>query len=70
MKDKIDSIIEEINQFSIEDSQDLEKFRIQYLGTKGLLKDLFGELKSVPNEEKKRSWTTFKWLANYSRRKI
>jgi len=53
MKDKIDSIIEEINQFSIEDIQALEKFRIQYLGTKGLLKDLFGELKSVPNEEKK-----------------
>jgi phenylalanyl-tRNA synthetase alpha chain len=53
MKDKIDSIIEEINQFPIEDNQALEKFRIQYLGTKGLLKDLFGELKSVPNEEKK-----------------
>ena len=53
MKDKIDTIIEEINLFSIEDTQTLEKFRIQYLGTKGVLKDLFGELKSVPNEEKK-----------------
>ena len=53
MKDKIDSIIEEINTFSIEDTQTLEKFRIQYLGTKGILKDLFGELKSVPNEDKK-----------------
>ena len=53
MKDKIDTIIEEINHFSIEDTQTLEKFRIQYLGTKGVLKDLFGELKSVPNEEKK-----------------
>jgi len=53
MKDKIDAIIEEINHFSIEDTQALEKFRIQYLGTKGILKDLFGELKSVPNEQKK-----------------
>ena len=53
MKDKIESIVEEINHFSIEDVKSLEKFRIQYLGTKGLLKDLFGELKSVPNEDKK-----------------
>ena len=42
MKDKIDTIIEEINHFSIEDTQTLEKFRIQYLGTKGVLKYLFG----------------------------
>ncbi len=53
MKDKIESIVEEINHFSIEDVKNLEKFRIHYLGTKGLLKDLFSELKSVPNEEKK-----------------
>ena len=53
MKDKIESFVKEINHFSIEDLQSLEKFRIQYLGTKGLLKDLFGELKSVPNEDKK-----------------
>lgn len=53
MKDKIESIVEEINHFSIEDVKKLEKFRIHYLGTKGLLKDLFSELKSVPNEEKK-----------------
>lgn len=53
MKEKIESIVEEINHFPIKDNQSLEKFRIQYLGTKGLLKDLFGELKSVPNEDKK-----------------
>jgi len=53
MKDKIESIIEEINHFTINDIQTLEKFRIQYLGTKGILKDLFGDLKSVPNEDKK-----------------
>lgn len=53
MKNKIDSIIEEINHFSIEDTQTLEKFRIHYLGSKGVVKELFSELKSVPNEEKK-----------------
>ncbi len=31
----------------------LEAFRIQYLGTKGLLKALMGEMKNVPNEQKR-----------------
>ena len=31
----------------------LEEFRIKYLGSKGLLKDLFNELKTVPNESKR-----------------
>lgn len=53
MKEKIESIVEEINHFTIKDIKSLEKFRIQYLGTKGLLKDLFSELKSIPNEDKK-----------------
>jgi phenylalanyl-tRNA synthetase alpha chain len=53
MKQKIETIVEEINHFPITDSKSLENFRIQYLGTKGILKDLFGELKSVPQENKK-----------------
>ena len=53
MKKKIDDLISEINNFSIDDAATLEKFRIHFLGTKGVLKDLFGELKSVPNDEKK-----------------
>lgn len=31
----------------------LEAFRIQYLGTKGLVKSLMGEMKNVPNEQKR-----------------
>ena len=33
--------------------ENLEAFRIQYLGTKGLLKTVMGEMKNVPNEHKK-----------------
>src|SRR5690606_10118376 len=36
-----------------ENNADLEVFRIKYLGTKGAIKSLFGELKNVANEEKK-----------------
>ena len=31
----------------------VEAFRIKYLGTKGLMKTVMGEMKNVPNEKKK-----------------
>lgn len=31
----------------------VEAFRIKYLGTKGLLKNVMSEIKNVPNEDKK-----------------
>ena len=33
--------------------EELEAFRIKYLGTKGLVKTIMGEMKNVPNEQKK-----------------
>jgi len=53
MKKKIASIEQEIQAYSIKNSSELEKFRIEFLGSKNKLKDLFGELKTVPNEQKK-----------------
>jgi phenylalanyl-tRNA synthetase alpha chain len=43
----------EINAYPINDEASLESFRIKFLGTKNILKDLFGEIKNVPNERKK-----------------
>lgn len=53
MIDKIQEYQQEISSLSISDSIQLEQFRIKYLGTKGLLKELYAELKNVPNEQKK-----------------
>ncbi len=53
MEEKIKQLSLEIEQFTIENKEDLEKFRIQFLGSKNVLKDLFAELKNVPNESKK-----------------
>jgi phenylalanyl-tRNA synthetase alpha chain len=53
MKATIDKIITDIDQFVIKDVKSLEDFRIQFLGSKGIVKNMFGELKSVPNEEKR-----------------
>lgn len=35
------------------DKEELEAYRIKYLGTKGIVKQVFGEMKNVPREEKK-----------------
>lgn len=51
--DKIISIKEEVALYNIGNAETLEKFRIQYLGSKNVIKDIFGEIKNVPNERKK-----------------
>ncbi|MDB5224183.1 MAG: pheS [Chitinophagaceae bacterium] len=49
---QIDSYKKEITEFSA-DKDAAETFRIKYLGTKGLVKNVMGEMKNVPNEKKR-----------------
>ena len=53
MKIQIEAILQEINAYSISSAAELEVFRIKYLGSKGILKDLYAELKNVTNEQKR-----------------
>jgi phenylalanyl-tRNA synthetase alpha chain len=53
MKTTIEKIITDIDAFVINDAKTLEDFRIHFLGSKGIVKNLFGELKTVPNEQKR-----------------
>lgn len=53
MIDKIKEYIAEADSFQTDNSATLEQFRIKYLGSKGLLKELFAEFKNVPNDQKK-----------------
>lgn len=46
-------LLEEIQSTSIGNAAELEQFRIRFLGSKNILKDLFAEIKQVPNERKK-----------------
>jgi phenylalanyl-tRNA synthetase alpha chain len=51
--DKANSILEEIKQAQPANAEALEQFRIQYLGSKNVLKDLFGAMAQLPPERKK-----------------
>jgi phenylalanyl-tRNA synthetase alpha chain len=53
LKDQIENLRQEISAFQTQDPAQVEEFRIKYLGTKGLLKNLMGLLKEVAPEQKK-----------------
>lgn len=53
MKQRIKQSIENLKQLSADTLEDIEQLRIQYLGKKGVLNELFAQFKNVPNEEKK-----------------
>jgi phenylalanyl-tRNA synthetase alpha chain len=50
---QIDLYKKEIETFNASDAKAVEEFRIKWLGTKGLVKTIMGEMKNVPNERKK-----------------
>jgi phenylalanyl-tRNA synthetase alpha chain len=51
--DQIEEYKKEITGYSATDEKSAEEFRIKWLGTKGLVKSIMGEMKNVPNEKKK-----------------
>ncbi len=51
--DRIDEMLAEVNGTAVTDASQLEAFRIQYLGSKNEIKNLFGEIKNVDNDRKK-----------------
>src|SRR5690349_3737085 len=50
---QVENYKQEIGAFEANTSEGIEAFRIKYLGTKGLIKSLMGEMKNVPIEKKK-----------------
>src|SRR5258707_12556731 len=43
----------EIEAYQASDANAVEEFRIKWLGTKGIVKEIMGEMRNVPNEKKK-----------------
>ncbi len=70
MLDKIKELIGEVNAFSGTTLEEVEAFRIKFLGSKGILKDLFAEFKNVPNEQKKEFGQTINQLKQVAEKKV
>lgn len=52
MLDKINDIKENIQNFSIQNEEELEAFRLEFLSRNGKVQSMFGLMKDVPNEKK------------------
>lgn len=50
---QINNYKKEVETFSAADEKQVEEFRIKYLGTKGIVKSIMGEMKNVAPERKK-----------------
>jgi phenylalanyl-tRNA synthetase alpha chain len=53
IEQQIEAYKKEIAEYSITNAAELEEYRIKFLGTKGIVKSLFGEMRNVPAERKK-----------------
>ena len=53
MLEKVNKLVEKVNGFTPNSKDDVNNFRIEYLGKKGLLNDLFSAFKEVPSDQKK-----------------
>ena len=50
---QIENYKQEIEAYNVSAEDELETFRIKFLGTKGIVKSVMGEMRNVPNENKK-----------------
>jgi phenylalanyl-tRNA synthetase alpha chain len=70
MKDKIQAIQSEIEAFVISDAAALEQFRIQFVGRKGRLADLFDALKDVAADSRREVGQALNGLKNLAESKF
>src|SRR5688500_7274066 len=55
MESRIQTVLNEVNEFVATDRQSLETFRLKYISKKGAIGELFEELKQLPADRKKES---------------
>lgn len=70
MIDTIKEHIAEVEKFTSTSIEEIEAFRIKYLGKKGLLNSFFAEFKNVPNEQKKDFGKVVNQLKNVATEKV
>jgi len=70
MDHNIDKLLQEAREFKAETREEIENFRIKYLGKKGILSDLFTSFKQVPAEQKKELGQKINQLKSFIAEKI
>jgi phenylalanyl-tRNA synthetase alpha chain len=69
MKEKIHTLLSEIESFNSTDPAEIENFRIRFMGRKGEIQALFDDFKNVPGPEKKEMGMLLNQLKNNAQSK-
>ncbi len=70
MKDKVQSYLNEIENFSAETAEQLNEFKNKFLSKKGLIPALFGEMRNVAPEDRKEFGALLNNLKNKAQQKV
>lgn len=70
MIDQLKKHLAEVQEFSASSPQEIESFRIKYLGKKGLLNQFFADFKNVADPDKKAFGQTINQLKNAAAEKV
>lgn len=70
MADKFNEIAEEIKQSSASSADELEQYRLRFIGRKNVIGDLFAQMKDVPNDQKKAFGQSVNELKNLAQEKF
>ena len=70
MLEKVEQLVEKVKGFTPKSEEELNNFRIEYLGKKGFLNNLFASFREVPNEQKKDFGATINKLKQLVQDKI
>ncbi len=70
MLEKIREIVKEVESVAIENAEQLEKFRIAYIGRKGVIGELFENLKNAPSDAKRAIGAELNTLKNLAQDKF
>ena len=66
---KLEDYISRVKKFSSQDSNEIESFKIEFLGRKGVINDLFSDFKNVPVDQKKEYGQKINELKNLTSKK-
>jgi len=70
MKEKVDRLLEEINNYAASTLEEVEAFRLKYLSKKGLVPGMFGEMRNVAPERRKEAGFLLNHLKNRAQEKL
>lgn len=70
MIEKVNSFIDEVTNATAKTADDVESFRLKFIGRNNVLNDLFKEFKNVPSEQKRELGPALNRLKNLAQEKL